>query len=330
MEKRQFGTTDLRASVLGLGCAALGSRTGRRVAMEAVSRAAALGVNFYDTAPFYGQGESERILGAVVCNRRHEFIVATKVGLYPSLLLRTAAVLKPMVRSALKAIPGARRQFLQQSVQGFMRSNNTVSFDAASIAKSVDSSLRRLRTDYIDLLLLHVTPPAGQIDTALEVMLRLKQQGKIRHFGASSHGAEETALWLSLSGRGVAALQVMLNPLEIQALNQCLPAAQASGTAIIAREPFARGKLLPPRQPESSALGFLGQGFDNRFSAMAARLQRTVPQLAVQFLAEQPGVAVVLAGMSTIAHLEENIRALSLPALSPQDLQEVRRLGSTA
>jgi aryl-alcohol dehydrogenase-like predicted oxidoreductase len=327
MEKRQFGATDLRVSALGFGCAALGSRTERGAAMNAVRKAADCGINFFDTAPFYGQGESERIIGAAFGKARDRVIIATKVGLYPSLTLRVAARLKPMVRSVLKALPGAGQKSFQKSVQGFMRSNKQVKFDRKSLVDSVDASLKRLRTDYIDLLLLHVTPEPHEIAEAVDQLSQLKQQGKIRHFGSSAQDTPDLMRWLERRGSGIDAVQIMLNLCEIDAMDACLPAAAAERVAVIAREPFARGRLIPPREPKSNGLGFIGDNYDDRFQDYARQLGRTVPQIAIQFLAQTPGIAVVLAGMSTIDHLLQNVAALDLPKLTEQQNSAIRSIG---
>jgi aryl-alcohol dehydrogenase-like predicted oxidoreductase len=324
MQRRRLGTTDLQVSPLGFGCAALGSRTARRVAESAVSQACDLGINFFDTAPFYGQGESERIVGRALASHRDEVVIATKIGLYPSAALRLAARVKPLVRAALTAMPGVGRRLVQRSVQGFMRSSHQVAFDARSVAVSVESSLRRLRTDRIDLLLLHVTPSPAEVPAVLNELRSLQQQGKIRHFGASSHSDADTQMWLGPAGNGISAVQVFLNVFEIPALEACLPLAEQRGVAVVAREPFARGRLIPPDSSATKKLGFMGLDYDPRFEDLARQLGRTVPQLALQFLLQTPGIASVLAGMSTPKHLQDNARALGLPALSQTDMAAIR------
>jgi len=314
--------------VLGFGCAALGSRTSRRSAMEAVVQASELGINFFDTAPFYGQGESERILGAAFRRSRDRAVVATKVGLFPSLTLRVAARLKPVVRSLLRSLPGSGQKSLQKSVQKFMRSSNKVNFDPRSLTASVEASLRRLRFDFLDLLLLHVTPEPNQIEDVIDQLQILKRQGKIRHFGASSHDADDLKLWLGKSGSGIGVLQVMLNLFELPTMDACFPAATDAGIAIVAREPFARGRLLPPRAGGANQLGFVGLEFDDRFVSYAATLRRTVPQIAIQFLVQSAGISVVLSGMSTVKHLHENVGALSLPPLTQHDMSTIRSLAA--
>jgi aryl-alcohol dehydrogenase-like predicted oxidoreductase len=328
MQIRKLGSTDLDVSVLGFGCAALGSRTDRRLALNAVTAAADQGINFFDTAPFYGQGESERIIGAAFRKRRSQIVVATKVGLYPSLKLRAAAKLKPLIRSVLKYLPAAPQRSLQRVIQRSMRSSNEVKFDRGSLIQSVDSSLKRLCSDYIDLLLLHVNPDPSEVEDVLDLLQSLKRQGKIRHYGASSHNAADMTAWLNMPGGEIAALQIMLNLLEVPTIDACVPMAARNRVGIIAREPFARGRLLPPRPAVAGELAYLGLEYDARFAEYAKERGRTVPQLAIQYLAQTEGIAVVLAGMSTIDHLRENLSALSLPALSENEMLAIREIAT--
>jgi aryl-alcohol dehydrogenase-like predicted oxidoreductase len=296
--------------------------------MDAVAQALDCGINFFDTAPFYGQGESERILGVALRTRRDETLVATKIGLYPSPMLRVVSRLKPAVRSLLRLLPGMGRKSLQKSVQGFLRSQNEIRFDRQSMMKSIDSSLKRMRSDYIDLLLLHVTPGPDQIDDVVDGLQVLKRQGKIRYFGASSHDHDDMMMWLNMQRSGISALQVMLNLLEIPVMDVCLPLAMQKNIAIIAREPFARGRLLPPGTASRGSVGFMGHEYDARFETFAKARACTVSQLAVQFLAQTPGVAVVLAGMSTVEHVRENVEALGLPALTREDVSMIRLIAT--
>jgi aryl-alcohol dehydrogenase-like predicted oxidoreductase len=328
MEKRRLGMTDLSTSVLGFGCASIGSRASRRDAVDAVSQAFDLGVNFYDTAPFYGQGESEKILGEVFRDRRDEVVIATKVGIYPSAMLRLASKLRPIVRIALRSIPGGGRSSVRKGVQAFTLSNSDVQFDRQSMVKSVGDSLRRLRSERIDLLLLHATPKPEEIDDVVDELQALQRAGKIAHYGASSHGYDEVLLWLQREATGISALQVMLNMFEIETLDRCLSLAPQSGIAIIAREPFARGRLVPTRATSPGHLEFVGQEYDPRFDRLAIEAGRTVPQLAIQFLVQTPGISSVLAGMSSTKHLLENAASLGMPRLTSEQVARIRALAS--
>ena len=160
MEYRTFGKTDLYVSALGMGCASFGSRVGKVQARKVLEASFDAGVNFYDTAPLYGEGDSEVILGRTFASRRDRVVISTKVGWLPNRLLRLAKPFKGTVRSLLNAFPSV---YLQRQAQKFIRSNNTLNLSERAIIASVESSLDRLHTDYIDLLLIHCTPDPGQI-----------------------------------------------------------------------------------------------------------------------------------------------------------------------
>jgi aryl-alcohol dehydrogenase-like predicted oxidoreductase len=119
-------------------------------------------------------------------------------------------------------------------------------------------------------------------------------------------------------------LQVLLNLFEMPTADSCLPLAAQRKIAIIAREPFSRGRLLPPDPSAESKLGFMGRDYDSRFESIARRLDRTVPQLALQFLLQTPGIACTLAGMSSPRHLQHNARVFELPPLSTADMNDIR------
>ena len=330
MKYKKFGDTDLEASVLGFGAASLGSRTDRNKSVRALNEAFNFGINFYDTAPFYGQGESEEIIGDVFKKKRDKVFITTKVGLYPSTTLRFASKFKPIVRSTLQLLPREGRSSIQKSIQSLIRSNNgtVAEFEPDSIVKSVESSLKRLKTDYVDILLLHVTPQLHEIDRAIEKLQFLQHQGKIRYFGASPHSLKETLLWLQYPDCGLSTLQIRLNMLELKLIDDCLPLISSKDIAVIAREPFAQGKLLPPRLNNLNEINFLGYSYDNRFNFLAKDDVRTVSQAALKFLLQIREISVVLCGMSTVNHIQENIAALNAPELTSEEIKLIRTLNS--
>ncbi len=321
MRYQKFGNTDLQASVLGLGSAPIGSRTGKQESIKTLNLALDLGINFYDTAPSYGQGSSEEILGEVFKSRRDQVIITTKVGHAVSPTLQFAAKFKPMVRSALQQLPGMRK-----SVKSFVQSQTkTDNFEPSYILKSVEGSLKRLKSDYIDLLLLHSPPQEvlerGEVFTQLQ---SLKQQGKIRHYGVSAGKLAKAITCLEYPDTGICALQVTLNLFEKQALEEVIPLAEKQGVAIIAREPFAHGKLIPATN-SSSSLSYQGDlAPDDSFAFLTADSTKTMTQAALQFSLQSEGVAVVLAGMSQARHVRDNVAALSLPELTPEQMQAIR------
>ena len=281
--------------------------------MSAVCHAMDQGINHFDTAPFYGQGESERILGAVFSKCTTNIVVSTKVGLVPSKSLRMLATLKPIVRRVLTGLPDSARKRLQRRVQNVIHKNVAVALDPQSITSSVETSLRRLRRESVDILLLHVSPAAEQLSETLDVLSRLKQSGKIRSFGAGAAGVEESLRWLA---EPIDVLQLRLNLLEIETLKIAIPMAIERQIGVIAREPFAHGRLLPADNlgSKSNGLSFMGESFDSRFESLR-EAGESLPQLSLRFLLHTKGIHSVLAGMAQVRHIDENLQSVGMPAL---------------
>jgi aryl-alcohol dehydrogenase-like predicted oxidoreductase len=219
MQLRDLGRTGIRVSEIGFGGWAIGGasevsgtpfgwgKTSDDESLATIRRARELGVNFFDTADSYGFGRSESLLGIVLSRKRQDVIIATKVGV----VRNTAGPLKK-------------------------------DFSKAHIYHAVDGSLKRLRTDYIDLYQLH--NPAlddlrrGEIQEAMEM---LQDAGKIRFWGVSVTTPEE-GLEIVRQGWGNT-LQVLYNVLNQAPANELFPLAKQKGYGIIARVPLASGLL---------------------------------------------------------------------------------------
>ncbi|MDJ0688209.1 MAG: aldo/keto reductase [Xenococcaceae cyanobacterium MO_188.B32] len=325
MQYRKFGNTDLHPSVMGLGAAPIGSRTGRDESLKTLHEAFELGITFYDTAPSYGQGASEKIIGEAFKKRRDKVIITTKVGNSITPTLQLASKIKPFVRTLLQSVPGIRST-LQKNVQQFVKSQIQTNFEPSYIAKSVEDSLRHLDTDYIDLLLLHSPSKDIITEEVFDHLKSLKQQGKVRYYGISSSDLETTLMCVQNDEFGISALQVRLNLFEQQVIDKLLPLANQKGVAIIAREPFAHGMLIPPAS-NNSGLNYMGpRSWDDRFTFLAKENMRTMTQAALQFVLQTEGVSVVLPGMSKVKHVYENVEALSAKSLTSQEMEKIRSM----
>lgn len=193
---------------LGLGCARLGSVLGRDQAhsFALVQAAFDRGIRFFDTANIYGQGESERILGAALDNRRKQATIVTKAGQYFPAWMRVAkpfkSIIAPLIRRA-----GAGRHMVSRVRQAPLPQN----FSDHFLRASVEASLRRLKTDYADIVLLH-SPPADVIakGDALGSLERLREIGNAVRIGIS---CEDVALaLLALNDSRVEAIELPLWP----------------------------------------------------------------------------------------------------------------------
>jgi len=303
MHLRAFGNTDLKVSELGFGCARIGGvfqgDTHSFVRLLAVARDG--GINFFDTADMYSQGESEALLGRVFGKRRAEVIITTKAGFCLPGRRKLAGHLKPILRPVIKAL-GIRRDRLPSGARGTIAQD----FSPAYLARALEQSLRRLRTDYVDLFQLH-SPPVevvqrGEWQATLE---DLKRAGKLRYYGISCD-SPETAL-AALRYPGVSSLQFVFSLLEPGAAESVLPAARAGNVACIAREVLGNGLLVKPnlsaetlaaycRSPEQLAqrTAQLAQ-----LHEQAALKEVSLARLALQFAARADGVSVALIGART-------------------------------
>lgn len=325
MEFRTFGSTNLKVSALALGAAPIGSRTDKLTSMNTLEAALDAGINFYDTAPSYGQGSSERIIGEAFRRKRDQVIISTKVGHSITPVLQVAAQFKPLVRTTLQKIPGIQK-IVQRRLQNFVQSQtNTDNFESSYILKSVEDSLRRMKTDYIDLLLLH-SPPSSVIESgdAFNTLEVLVQQGKIRYYGISVGALEDTVYCLKNKNYKISAVQVTLNLYEQDAIYDLLPLTKNKGIACIAREPFAHGKLVP-KPNQSSGLSYLGPlESDDYFQFLTENGERSITQAALQFILQTEGVTTALAGMSQAKHIHQNTQIFDLPPLSTELMDKAR------
>jgi len=269
-----------RRYAVGLGCARLGSLLGPTSEASAalVKEALDLGVAYFDTANIYGQGESERILGRVIGNRR-DVVICTKIGKYLSPLRRA---LMPL-RSVIKATAGASAN-VSQSIKKERSKPMPTRWEPAYLARSVDGSLKRLGRECVDVMMLH-SPNAevlrkGDAIGALEAAHR---SGKIGMVGASID--DVAAAEAALADDRIKILQVPVHP-GATAFDDVLTRAHRQGVFIVAREILGGPNAVPALKPEDVA---------QRLRAVRA----------------MPEVAVPLVGTTKIDHLRSAVHALS-------------------
>jgi diketogulonate reductase-like aldo/keto reductase len=200
---------EIKTSVLGFGCASVMGRVGRRDSLRAMEAAWEAGVTLFDTARSYGYGEAEGLLGEFLAGRRAQATVVTKFGILPGRPARWKRVAKPLVRGALRMVPQARG-LVRRGVAGEMSGGH---FDAVALRRSVEESLRQLRTEYVDILLAHEAPASLMVQEDLMAELgAIVREGKARRVGIS--GSREVAGWVMRGGCGVLqAVQFPAGPL---------------------------------------------------------------------------------------------------------------------
>lgn len=293
MEKRTLGQTTLTVSRIVLGTMTFGGQVDEAVAASMVDCCLDRGLNFIDTANVYNAGESERILGKVLQGRRDRVILATKVG------------------NKMGEGPDDR---------GLSR---------AAIRKGIEDSLRRLRTDYVDLYYLHQPDYTVPLEKSLEAMDRLVHAGKIRFLGASNYAGWQVCRMLWLAERNgwqsVRVLQPMYNLVARGIEQEFLPMCRAFGLAVVAYNPLAGGLLTGKHQLEAPQPG---TRFDRmpvyrdrywnaanfavvrELSERAQTAGRSLLSVALGWLLHHTGIDGIILGASRQEQLQQNLAAL--------------------
>jgi aryl-alcohol dehydrogenase-like predicted oxidoreductase len=316
MHYRRLGSTELQVSEVGFGCARIGGVFEGSTSRElvAVLRAALdAGVTFFDTSDMYTQGESEKLLGAAFASNRSAVVIASKAGYCLPSQKRAVARIKPLIRPLIRRI-GINRKHIPSALKGSL----TQDFSAQYLMACVEGSLKRLRTDYLDLFQLHSPPPsvlhAGDF---LEPLEKMKREGKIRYVGVSCETTDDALICLKYPQ--ISSLQVRLSLLEQSAVREVLPRATVQGVGVIARECFAGGMLAKPMSDvaaEEITPDREGQRGLESYHSLVNALEVPLPQAALHFTCQLNGVAVTLLGMRTRNHLDENLALLAAGSLS--------------
>jgi len=285
---------DITLSRLGFGCWQLGGHGWGRLSetemVRTAHRAIDRGINLFDTAPIYGLGHSEELLGRILSTKRKEIVLATKVGL------------------------------VWEKSEIFQKFTDT---SPANINREIDASLKRLNTDYIDIYQIHWHDPSIPIAEPMYALEKLKLAGKIRHIGCCNFSL--SLLKEALQHGRIATVQVPYNLVDKEIEDDLLVFCRQNGLAIIAYRPLARG-LLSGKYNESTKFGnddtrsqeryFQGEEFRKnlqvveRIKAIADRINRTPAQVAIRWALENPYVTTALFGVKTVAQLEENLAAM--------------------
>ena len=291
MEYRRLGASDLVVSEISLGSwLTYGTSVERERAVACIDRAFSLGINFFDTANVYGRGAAESFLGEVLSSRpRSSYVLATKV-FFP---------MSPFDRG----------------------------LSAKQIRKQSDASLKRLRTDYVDLYQCHRYDPDTPLEETMAALTEVVRQGKARYLGFSEWSAEqiEAALEVADVERFVSS-QPEYSMLWRKA-EQVIPVCRENGISQIVWSPLAQGALTgkyrpgerPPagsRAASREAGRFMGRFRSDevleavqRLRPIAADVGVSLAQLALAWVLQEPNVASAIVGASRPEQLEENAGA---------------------
>jgi aryl-alcohol dehydrogenase-like predicted oxidoreductase len=309
LKTRPLGKSGMEVTEIGMGLWAAGGDqwgpTDDRTVLDAIDYALDAGVNFFDTADVYGSGHSEELLGQTMRGRRERFVVATKIG--------------------WRDFDGARGQTAYDTVE--------------KLIAGVEGNLRRLQTDYIDLIQSHINYREPTMEVFLEGFQRLQEQGKIRAYGVSTSDFEYLKQF-NHDGR-CATLQIDYSLLNRTPEQEIFPYCQEQNIGVIVRGALAMGILTGKFTAETqfAASDFRQQWQDDPAQRAiflddldkVERLReaaggRSLAQLAVQFVLSHPAVSTVIPGAKSAEQSRETAAAGQLPPLTEDELARLAEI----
>ncbi len=308
MEQVRVGQSDLMVSTVGLGCNNFGWSIDAAQSKPVVHAALDLGVTLFDTADIYGDppGHAEEVLGPLLEGHRDEIVLTTKFGF------------------DLEGGPlNNRRDYM---------------------VEALEASLRRLRTDHVDIYMVHIHDGTTPIEEILRGMDDIIRSGKARYIGCSNFPAWKfvEAHWSAreFGTRGFITAQNEYSLLAREPEQELIPALAACGATLNPYFPLASGMLTGKYLKDGSGRlkdNFLGLGnkflternhdIVRRLDAYAKERGRTLLELAMSWLATQPHVAGIIAGATTAGQVEQNVAAASWK-MTPEERAEIDTLSA--
>ena len=322
MEQRSLGMTGIKVPVISFGAWAIGGSmwggTDDAAAIRAIHAGIDLGLTCIDTAAIYGMGHSERLVGQAIAGRRDKVLIATKCGL----------------RWDLK-----EGQFFFESIDPNGTSRKVCrNLRPASIRYECEQSLNRLDVDCIDLYQCHWPDPTSNLDDAMDTLLDLQQQGKVRAIGVSNFTAE--MMQQCLRKGIIASDQPKYNMLERAIEQDILPFCIDEDMAVLVYSPMAMGLLTGKVTLERTFKGddtrrsrpWFNATNRRRVLDMLAKIQpiadghnATLGQVAVNWVISQRGITSALVGARNETQVAENAKAASF-RLAEDELKTIRTL----
>lgn len=309
MEKRSLGESGLKVSAIALGTWAMGAtvetwgQVDDRESIAAIHQAIDCGINLIDTAPIYGLGHSEEIVGKAICGRREEVILATKCGLL------------------------------------FPKSNNELpprSLKKERVIQECEDSLRRLRTDVIDLYQCHWPDPDTPIRETMEALTKLLEQGKIKAIGVSNFSCDQIAAAKEFGP--IASMQSSFSMFHLRTADELIPFCQEHKMAMLPYSPLAKGLLTGKFDATSTFTDirskdseFIGARYRrnlnivDRLKSMAREYGKTVSQLVINWTASYPGITSPIVGAKRPSQVLENAGGVGW-TLRDEDIAQVEKL----
>ncbi|TQR31032.1 aldo/keto reductase [Brevibacillus brevis] len=311
MKYYRLGGSGLKVSALGLGTNSFGGRADEQTSVNIIHTAIENGITFIDTANIYTQTESERIIGLALEGKRNEVVLATKAGL---------------VKGEGPNQRGSSRYHLMLELE---------------------NSLKRLRTDYVDLYQIHTFDPETPLEETLRALDDMVRSGKVRYIGASNYAAWELMKAIGISQREglnrYISTQVSYSLADRTPERELVPLCLDQGVGIIPYFPLAGGILTgkytsAEQAPTGSRadkeprfVRLLSEDkleFGRKISRIAAELGVSSSVLSLAWLMHKPAVSSVIVGATSVGQLTDNLQSTAL-ALDEATLAELDRLSDT-
>jgi myo-inositol catabolism protein IolS len=305
MEFRTLGKSGLKVSEIGFGAWAIGGDAWGSVedqqSVQAMNHAFELGVNFFDTADVYGAGHSETLVRQIIKDKRDQIILSTKGGL-----------------------------------MGHTRKPEPIYDRPEKVIQAFEDSLKRLKTDYIDVYFCHIWWHVEQETEAfLTAFDQLKRDEKVKAVGVSTDNFE----YLKSFNRrkSIDVLQVDYSILNRAAEKEILPYCQEENIGVVIRGPLQKGLLTGKFKKEATFTGNdVRQHWDQKWFEeqiekveelkKLEREERTLGQLALQFVLSHPAVSTAIPGAKTLRQVEQNVGASVRPLLSKEELEYINQI----
>ncbi|MDN3667840.1 aldo/keto reductase [Echinicola jeungdonensis] len=288
MKYRKLGKSEIKVSEVSFGCMSL--KGGEQENITLLNRAFEEGINYFDTADLYDAGENEKVVGKALESKRDQVILATKVG-------------------------------NQMRPDGSGWDWNP---SKSHILNAVDESLKRLRTDYIDLYQLHGGTIEDPIDETIEAFEILKDQGKIREYGISSIRPNVIKAYVEKSN--IVSVMMQYSLFDRRPEETCLDLLANHDIGVLVRGAYAKGLLLD--KPAKEYLNWSKEEVKDlvkQLHAFGKNMDRT-RQLVLQYPLQHKAVASVVSGIRTEVQLMETLEAIKENGTLPKDLDQLSEI----
>ncbi|MES1219557.1 MAG: aldo/keto reductase [Bacteroidota bacterium] len=283
MKYNQLGKSDFLVSEIGFGCMSL--KAVEKDNIELVNQAIEAGINFFDTADIYNQGQNEILVGKALKRKRNDLIIATKVG------------------------------------NQWRKDGSGLDWNPRKehIIAAIEESLQRLQTDYIDLYQLHGGTINDPIDETIEAFELLQQQGKIRFYGISSIRPNVIREYVHRSK--IVSVMMQYSLLDRRPEENCFDILNDNNIAVLARGSVAQGLLI--NKPAKEYLDYTKEEVAKASAAIASlsKEKRNKTQTAIGFVLKQPPVTCAVVGFSSGEQLQDAIKLSESPELSADEIE---------